>query len=71
MRSAKQLLDGKFHEEDEEDDDEVKPVTKSNNPFARSYVDVDHSKRVQKFEMQLRKAMEEEDEEERGDNEIP
>ena len=71
MRSAKQLLDGKFHEEDEEDDDEVKPVTKSNNPFARSYVDVDHSKRVQKFEMQLRKAMEEEDEEERAHNEIP
>jgi len=71
MRQAKQLLDGKFHEEDEEDDDEIKAPTKNRNIFAVSYADVEHSKRIQKFEMQLRKAQEEEEEERDHANEIP
>lgn len=38
--AAKQLLDGKFHEEDEEEDDEVTKPCEAVNLFAQSYADL-------------------------------
>ena len=40
MLAAKQLLDGKFHEEDEDEEDEVAKPCEAVNLFAQSYADV-------------------------------
>jgi len=39
------LVDGKYHEEDEEED-EVKRPDEAPHVFAQSYVDIEHQKRV-------------------------